>query len=79
MDAIVELADGRWAAFEIKTSESKVAPAVANLKRLRKKLCENPRAQMKPPVFMAVITGIGKYVRVVEEGIYVIPIRALTA
>ena len=34
---------------------------------------------MKPPVFMAVITGIGKYVRVVEEGIYVIPIRALTA
>lgn len=79
VDAIVELADGRWAAFEIKTSESKVAPAVANLKRLRKKLCENPRAQMKPPVFMAVITGIGKYVRVVEEGIYVIPIRALTA
>ncbi len=79
VDAIVELADGRWAAFEIKTSESKVAPAVANLKRLRKKLCESPRVQMKPPAFMAVITGIGKYVRVVEEGIYVIPIRALTA
>lgn len=49
VDAIVELADGRWAAFEIKTSESKVAPAVANLKRLRKKLCESPRVQMKPP------------------------------
>ena len=79
VDAIVELADGRWAAFEIKTSESKVAPAVANLKRLRKKLCENPRAQMKPPAFMAVITGIGTYARVVEDGIYVIPIRALTA
>lgn len=79
MDAIVELADGRWAAFEIKTSESKVDQAVSNLKRLRKKLCENPRAQTRPPAFMAVIVGIGKYARVVEEGIYVIPIRALTA
>ena len=79
VDAIVELADGRWAAFEIKTSESKVDQAVSNLKRLRKKLCENPRAQTRPPAFMAVIVGIGKYARVVEEGIYVIPIRALTA
>lgn len=79
VDAIVELADGRWAAFEIKTSESKVDQAVSNLKRLRKKLCENPRAQTRPPAFMAVIVGIGKYARVVEEGIYVIPIRAPTA
>lgn len=79
VDAIVELADGRWAAFEIKTSESKVPAAVANLKRLRKKLCENPRAQMRPPAFMAVVVGIGKYVRIVEDGIYVVPIRALTA
>ena len=79
VDAVVELADGRWAAFEIKTSENKVDSAVANLKRLRKKLCENPRAQMRPPSFMAVITGIGTYARVIEDGIYVIPIRALTA
>lgn len=69
VDAIVELADGRWAAFEIKTSESKVPSAVANLKWLHKKLCENPRAQMEPPAFMAVIVGIGKYVRIVEDGI----------
>ena len=41
-------ADGRWAAFEIKTSESKVDQAVSNLKRLRKKLCENPRARRGP-------------------------------
>lgn len=79
VDAIVELADGRWTAFEIKTSESKVDAAVENLKRLRKKLCENPRSQTMPPSFMAVIVGIGKYARVVEEGIYVIPIRSLTA
>ncbi|WP_165247034.1 ATP-binding protein [Adlercreutzia sp. ZJ141] len=79
VDAIVELVDGRWAAFEVKTSESKVDAAVENLKRLRKKLCESPRARTKPPEFMAVIVGIGKYVRVAEEGIYVIPIRALTA
>ncbi len=78
-DAIIELADGRWAAFEIKTSENKADAAVENLKRLRKKLCENPQAHTQPPAFMAVLVGIGKYVRIVEEGIYVIPIRALTA
>ena len=79
VDAIVELTDGRWAAFEVKTSESKVDTAVGSLKRLRKKLCENPQAHTRPPAFMAVLVGIGKYVRVVEEGIYVIPIQALTA
>lgn len=78
-DAIVELADGRWAALEIKVSETKVPEAVENLKRLRKKLCANPASGTRPPSFMAVIVGIGKYARMVEEDIYVIPIRCLGA
>lgn len=79
VDAIVELADGRWAAFEIKTGESKVAEAVGNLKRLRRKLCENPGSRTRPPEFMAVLTGVSSYARKVEEGIYAVPIRSLTA
>jgi predicted AAA+ superfamily ATPase len=78
-DAIIELADGRWAAFEIKTSEAKVPDGVASLKRLRSKLTENPRARVRPPEFMAVITGVSEYAHRVEDGIYAIPIRALTA
>lgn len=76
-DAIVQLADGRWAAMEIKVSEDKVAAGVASLKRLRKKVCENPRSRTRPPVFMAVITGNGEFAREVEPGIYSIPIRVL--
>lgn len=79
VDAIVELADGRWAAFEIKTSEAKAPEAVENLRRLRRKLCENPSSRTRPPEFMAVLTGVSSCARRVDEGIYVVPIGSLTA
>ena len=76
-DAIVQLADGRWAAFEFKVSEDKVDKGVASLERMRRKVCENPRSQTRPPEFMAVITGVGEYAREVAEGIVAVPIRLL--
>lgn len=76
-DAIVQLADGRWAAFEFKVSEDKVEKGVASLERMRRKVCENPRSQTRPPEFMAVITGVGEYAREVAEGIIAVPIRLL--
>lgn len=76
-DAVIELADGRWAALEIKASDVKVPDAVKSLKRMRKKLCDNPKARTKEPSFMAVVTGVGKFAHEVEPGIYVIPIRVL--
>lgn len=79
VDAIIELTDGSWAAFEFKVSEDKVDEGIASLKRLRKKLGADKNARNKPPSFMAVITGNGEFARQAEEGIYVIPIRALTA
>ena len=76
-DAVVQLADGRWAAFEFKVSEDKVPDGVASLRRMRDKLCSNPRSHTRAPEFMAVITGNGEYARMVEDGIYAIPIRLL--
>lgn len=76
-DAIVQLADGRWAAFEFKVSEDKVEKGVASLERMRRKVCENPRSQTRPPEFMAVITGVGEYAHEVAEGIVAVPIRLL--
>ena len=76
-DAVVQLADGRWAAFEFKASEDKVPDGVASLRRMRDKLCSNPRSRTRAPEFMAVITGNGEYARMVEDGIYAIPIRLL--
>ena len=78
-DAIIELVDGRWAALEIKVSDSKTPEAVASLKALRAKLCENSASRIRPPEFMAVITGVSHFAREIEKGIYEIPITALTA
>lgn len=78
-DAIIELADGRWAALEIKASEEKASDGIESLRRLRRKLTSNERARTRPPEFMAVITGVSHYARKTEDGIYVIPITCLGA
>lgn len=78
VDFVIELADGRWAALEAKTGESKVPEAVESLKRFKKKVVsEKPHARVRPPEFMAVLTATSPFARQVEDGIYVIPLRAL--
>lgn len=77
VDAIIELADGRWAAIEIKASENKVDEGLDSLRRLRRKLCDNSGARTREPEFMAVLVGLSRYAREIEKGLYVIPIRAL--
>ncbi|OUO88638.1 hypothetical protein B5F40_12345 [Gordonibacter sp. An230] len=76
-DAIIELADGRWTAFEIKVGEEGVPAKVSSLKRLHAKPCGNPKAHVGGSEFIAVITGFSLYARKADEGIYVISIRAL--
>ena len=78
-DAIIELADGRWAALEFKVSEDKVPDGIENLERLRAKLLKNPHARTREPEFLAVIVGLGEYARKSKEGVYVIPLRTLGA
>lgn len=78
-DAIIELPDGRWAAFECKLGSAKADQGIASLKRLRSKLMANPQVRTRPPEFLAVLTGTGEYAWRAEEGMYVIPVRALGA
>ena len=79
-DAVIELRDGRWAAFEIKLGENKFTEGANSLKRLKEKIALNPAAENPDPAFMAVIVGAGEYARFDKEtGIYVIPITALGA
>ena len=52
---------------------------MATLKRVREKVTRNPHARTCPPEFAAVLTGTGEYAYQAEEGIYVIPLRALGA
>ena len=73
-DVIIETKGGNWSAFEIKLGEHRVEEGVNSLKALKKRV-ENDGN--KPPISLCVITGGGTaYKR--DDGIYIIPINALS-
>ena len=73
-DVIIEMPDGRWAAFEVKLGASAaiVDAAAANLLSLRDKV------NADPPVALGVITGTG-YGLVRKDGVIQAPFGALHA
>ena len=73
VDAIVEMPDGSWGAFEIKLGEDQVETASGTLHRMSDKMIA---AGSPPPVCQVVITG-GGLARVRDDGIYVVPINAM--
>ena len=80
VDAVIELADGRWAGIEIKTGEEKADEASRNLKRLRSKVGANPAARNPDPSFMAVLLGKCQAARYnAKDDVYILPLTALTS
>ena len=73
VDAIVQLADGRWGAFEVKLGLGSIDAAAENLLRFEKLI---DRGHSGPPQVMAVICGTGFAYRR-PDGIAVIPIGTL--
>ncbi|KFI92991.1 AAA domain protein [Bifidobacterium saguini DSM 23967] len=78
-DAIIELADGRWAAVEIKLGENKAQEGVDSLIKVRNTIMANPYSQQQEPSFLMVIVGNGLFARKTPEGVYVVPITLLGA
>ncbi|MFA5137776.1 MAG: DUF4143 domain-containing protein [Elusimicrobiota bacterium] len=75
VDAIVETADGHWAAFEIKLGSGMVDEGAANLLKFSQRVDVSKRGK---PSTLAVVVGSGYgYVR--PDGVAVIPIGALGA
>jgi uncharacterized protein len=73
VDAIIQLADGRWAAFEVKLGSGMIDAGAATLKRFAATVDTEQSGQ---PAALAVITGNGfGYMR--DDGVAVIPIGAL--
>ncbi len=73
VDAIVQLADGRWAAFEVKLGSGMVEAGAATLKRFAATIDTD---RSGAPTMLAVITGNGfGYMR--DDGVAVIPIGSL--
>jgi hypothetical protein len=73
VDAIVEMPDSAWGAFEIKLGEDQIEKAANTLLRMRDKMV---MSGAQPPACLAVITG-GGAARLRDDGIYVLPINAL--
>lgn len=71
IDAVVELPDGRWGAFEIKLGANQIDKAATNLLAIKESMLE------KPPAFLCVICGLTNMAYTRKDGVMVVPITAL--
>jgi AAA+ superfamily ATPase len=72
-DAVIVLADGRWAPIEVKLGSRQLDEAAAHLRRLRERVDAN---RMGEPSFLAVVTaGATAYRR--DDGVLVVPLACL--
>ena len=74
IDAVIELSDGRWGAFEIKTGMDKVEDACKKLLNLKKFFVDNG---WSAPTVLCVICGTCPVAHRRPDGVYVVPITSL--
>jgi predicted AAA+ superfamily ATPase len=70
IDAVVELPDGRWSAFEIKLGANQIDEAAEKLLKINKKFSH-------PATTLCVICGLSNAAYKRSDGVYVVPITAL--
>ena len=75
IDAVIELTDGRWCAFEIKLGANQIDGAAKGLLKLQKEFIEDPKGH--PPDVLCVICGLSKAAYRRPDGVFVVPITAL--
>jgi predicted AAA+ superfamily ATPase len=73
IDAIIQLADGRWGAAEVKMGAGEIEDAAANLLKLRQIV---DTEKMNEPLFLMVLTGT-EYAFQMKNGVWVVPIGCL--
>lgn len=74
IDAVLELQDGRWCAFEIKLGANQIDAAARNLLSIRDSIEESGGTL---PSVMCVICGLSNAAYQREDGVFVVPITAL--
>lgn len=75
IDAVVELPDGRWGAFEIKLGTDSIDEAAENLLKIRSFIESDPNGI--PPHILCVISGLSSSAYRREDGVFVVPITSL--
>lgn len=74
IDAVIELEDGRWCAFEIKLGANQIDKAATELVALRNSI--EQEGGISPSV-LCVICGLSNAAYVRPDGVFVVPITAL--
>ena len=75
IDAVIELQDGQWCAFEIKLGANQIDAAAESLLRLQKDFQDDQKG--KPPAVLCVICGLTNAAYRRPDGVFVVPITAL--
>ena len=75
IDAVVELKDGSWCAFEIKLGARQIDDAAQGLVELRDKIAEEEKG--KAPSVLCVVCGMAGAAYRRLDGVFVVPITAL--
>ncbi|MGN1027448.1 MAG: ATP-binding protein [Faecousia sp.] len=75
IDAVIELSDGQWCAFEIKLGANQIDAAARNLLNIKMGFEEDPKG--KPPAVLCVLCGMANAAYRRPDGVFVVPITAL--
>ena len=75
IDAVVELPDGEWCAFEIKLGANQIDAAAGNLLQIKKQFENDPKG--KPPAVLCVLCGLSNAAYKRPDGVFVVPVTAL--
>ncbi len=74
IDAVIELPDGEWCAFEIKLGAGKIDEGAASLLKVSSDIVKNGG---KPPKTKCVICGLANAAYLRPDGVFVVPLTAL--
>lgn len=75
IDAVIEMPDGSWCAFEIKLGANQIDAAAENLLKIQKEIQNDPKG--RPPKVLCVLCGLANAAYQRPDGVYVIPLTAL--
>ncbi len=75
IDAVIELPDGTWTAFEIKLGANEIDAAAESLLSV-KKAFENDLPE-KAPKYLCVVCALSNAAYMREDGVYVVPVTSL--
>ena len=75
IDAVIELPDSQWCAFEIKLGANQIDAAAQGLLTIQRDIDTDPKG--KPPAILCVICGMSNAAYKRPDGVFVVPITSL--